>query len=74
MNAETKNGEIHSDYTGLSISNNDERATASGNVGSGGPHLIVNNEQGAIEIRKRSNIAEKPEHPEKPDQPETSDN
>jgi hypothetical protein len=73
VNAQTKNGEIQSDFTGLNISNSDERATASGSVGSGGPHLIVNNEQGAIQIRKRSNMAEAPKGPDKPDPPEKPD-
>ena len=70
VNAQTKNGEIESDFTGLNVSNGDERATASGSVGGGGPRLVVNNEHGAIEIRKRSMIAEKPERPEKPEKPE----
>lgn len=77
VNAQTKNGEIQSDFTGLNVSNGDERATASGSVGGGGPHLVVNNEHGAIEIRKRSMIAERPDSPEKPakpDTPEASDN
>jgi hypothetical protein len=73
VNAQTKNGEIHSDFTGLSVSNADEHATASGNVGGGGPHLVVTNEHGAIEIRKRSMIAERPERPEAPEKPETPD-
>ena len=74
INAQTKNGEIQSDFTGVSVSNNDEHATASGSIGGGGPHLVVNNEQGAIEIRKRSTLAEKPERPEKPEAPGVSDN
>ena len=77
VNAQTKNGEIQSDFTGLNVSNGEERATASGNVGGGGPHLVVNNEHGAIEIRKRSMMAEKPDRPDKPektDAPEASDN
>jgi hypothetical protein len=32
--------------------------------------LVVNNEHGAIQIRKRSMIAEKPDRPEKPEKPE----
>ena len=78
VNAQTKNGEIQSDFTGLNVSNGDERATATGSVGSGGPHLVVNNEHGAIEIRKRSTMAadkpDRPEKPEKPEEPEASDN
>jgi len=77
VNAQTKNGEIQSDFTGLNVSNGDERAIASGSVGAGGPRLVVNNEHGAIEIRKRSMLAERPERPEKsekPEAPEATDN
>jgi hypothetical protein len=77
VNAQTKNGEIQSDFTGLNVFNGDDRATATGSVGNGGPRLVVNNEHGAIEIRKRSTMAEKPEppqKPEKPEAPEESDN
>jgi hypothetical protein len=69
VTAQTKNGEIQSDFAGLSISNSDEHATASGSVGGGGPHLVVNNEQGAIEIRKRSSMAEAPTPPNPPNRP-----
>ena len=74
VNAQTRNGEIQSDFTGLNISNTDERGTASGSVGSGGPRLVVNNEQGAIEIRKRSTMAQTPNPPNPPDAPNVSDN
>jgi hypothetical protein len=78
INAQTKNGEIQSDFTGINVSNSDERATASGSVGGGGPRLVVNNEHGAIEIRKRSTMAaeppDRPEKPPRPEPPETTDN
>ncbi len=74
VNAETKNGEIRSDFAGLRVANNDEHATASGNVGSGGPRMVVNNEQGAIEIRKRSTMAQTPTPPDAPQPPDVSDN
>ncbi len=74
VNAQTKNGEIQSDFTGISVSNNDERATASGSVGNGGPRLVVNNEQGAIEIRKRSNLAESQKTSDSTGTPDVSDN
>jgi len=75
VNAQTKNGEIQSDFSGLNVSNGDERATATGSIGGGGPRLVVNNEHGAIEIRKRSTMAgDRPEKPEKPEAPEATDN
>ncbi len=77
LNARTKNGEVRSDFAGLNIANRDEQGTATGNVGGGGPNLVVNNEQGAIEIRKRSNMAQAPkapDAPDAPDAPEASDN
>ncbi len=74
VDARTKNGDIQSDFSGLKISNQDEQGVASGVIGGGGPHLVVNNEQGAIEIRKRSNIAQAPKAPDAPAPPEESDN
>jgi hypothetical protein len=74
LNARTKNGEIQSDFTGLSISNQDEQGVATGKVGTGGPQLVVNNEQGGIEIRKRSTLAESPKTPDAPEQPGVTEN
>ena len=74
LDARTKNGEIQSDFSGLNISHQNEQGVATGSVGGGGPHLVVNNEQGAIEIRKRSSYAQAPKAPDAPDAPEESDN
>jgi len=73
LNARTKNGEIESDFTGLSISNEDEQGTATGKVGAGGPQIVVNNEQGTIEIRKRSTMAATPAAPSTPKSPDAPD-
>jgi len=74
VDARTKNGEIQSDFSGLNISNRDEQGTATGSVGGGGPHLVVTNEQGAIELRKHSSLAQAPKTPDAPSSPEESDN
>jgi hypothetical protein len=77
LNARTKNGEVQSDFTGLSISNEDEQGVATGKVGAGGPQMVVNNEQGTIEIRKRSTLAATPAPspaPKAPDSPDVTEN
>ncbi len=66
VNAQARNGEIESDFGELKVDNGDDRATANGTVGSGGPHLVLNNEHGTIEIRKGSAVAEAPMPPEAP--------
>jgi hypothetical protein len=38
-------------------------------VGAGGPHVVINNEHGTIEIRKASSLAEAPEPPTPPKAP-----
>ena len=54
MDATARGGEVQSDFTDIKIVSRDDQATASGNVGGGGPHLVLNNEHGTIEIRKAS--------------------
>jgi DUF4097 and DUF4098 domain-containing protein YvlB len=54
VDAVARNGEVQSDFPELKIVNGDDQATASGNVGGGGPHLVLNDEHGTIEIRKAS--------------------
>jgi len=54
VDATARGGEVQSDFTDIKIVSRDDQATASGNVGGGGPHLVLNNEHGTIEIRKAS--------------------
>jgi|HubBroStandDraft_6_1064221.scaffolds.fasta_scaffold08388_5 DUF4097 and DUF4098 domain-containing protein YvlB len=54
VDARTREGEIQSDFGDLKISNADDRGTATGTIGGGGPKLVINNEHGGIEIRKGS--------------------
>jgi DUF4097 and DUF4098 domain-containing protein YvlB len=57
VEARTRDGEIQSDFPELKIANGDHEATASGNVGNGSAHIVINNQHDGIEIRKASSIA-----------------
>ncbi len=80
VEAQTRDGEIQSDFNSLNISNSDDRSTASGSVNGGGPRLVLNNEHGGIEIRSGSPIPEPPIPPPVPrhtkggNSPEPSEN
>ena len=60
LDAKAHGGEVESDFSELQISNANDQGTASGAVAGGGPHLVINNEHGTIEIRKGSLVAEAP--------------
>jgi DUF4097 and DUF4098 domain-containing protein YvlB len=57
LDAHTRDGEIQSDFPELKIDNNDREAIATGSVGSGSSHIVLNNEHDSIELRKTSNKA-----------------
>jgi hypothetical protein len=57
LDARTRDGEIQSDFPELKIDNGDHEATASGSVGNGSSHIVINNEHDGIEIRKASATA-----------------
>jgi hypothetical protein len=57
VDARTRDGEIQSDFPELKIENGDHEATASGSVGNGMSHIVINNEHDSIEIRKVSATA-----------------
>jgi hypothetical protein len=52
LDARTRDGEIQSDFPELKIDNRDRESKASGSVGNGSAHIVVNNEHDGIEIRK----------------------
>jgi DUF4097 and DUF4098 domain-containing protein YvlB len=54
VDARTRDGEIQSDFPELKIDNGEHEAKASGTVGNGASHIVLNNEHDAIEIRKAS--------------------
>lgn len=66
VDARTHGGEIESDFDGLKIDSSGNNATAAGSIGGGGPHLVLNNDQGTIELRKGSSVAELAEPPAAP--------
>jgi hypothetical protein len=69
VDAQARDGEIQSDFDALKIANGDNRATASGAVNGGGPHMVLNNEHGTIEIRAGNVISDavpNPPHPPRP--------
>jgi DUF4097 and DUF4098 domain-containing protein YvlB len=66
LDAHSRGGEIESDFSALKIDNGNDQASASGTVGTGGPHLVITNEHGGIELRKGSAIAEVPVPPKPP--------
>jgi hypothetical protein len=57
VDARTRDGEIQSDFPELKIDNGDHEATASGSVGNGASHIVINNQHDGIEIRKASAAA-----------------
>ena len=57
LDARTRDGEIQSDFPELKIDNGDHEATASGTVGNGTSHIVINNQHDGIEIRKASAAA-----------------
>ncbi len=69
LDAHSRGGEIESDFDALKIDNRDDQATASGAIGTGGPHLVITNEHGGIELRKGSSLAESPNPPPPPRPP-----
>ena len=52
LDAQTRDGEIQSDFPELKVDNEDSQSRASGTVGNGASHIVVNNEHDNIEIRK----------------------
>ncbi|HWY55067.1 MAG TPA: DUF4097 family beta strand repeat-containing protein [Terriglobales bacterium] len=69
VDARARNGEVETDFDQLKIDNSNDQAVATGTVGGGGPHVVVNNEHGTIEIRKASAAPEAPEAPAPPKAP-----
>jgi hypothetical protein len=69
VDARTRNGEVETDFDQLKIDNSNDQGIATGSIGGGGPHVVVNNEHGTIEIRKTSSAAEAQELPSLPKMP-----
>jgi DUF4097 and DUF4098 domain-containing protein YvlB len=82
LDARSHGGEIDSDFHGLNVQNGDEQSTAAGSVGSGGPHVVINNQHGSIEIRQGAieanddepSVPRTPKPPPGPNPPTVTDN
>jgi len=66
VDARARGGEVETDFDSLKIDNANDTGVATGTVGSGGPHLVINNEHGTIEIRKGSSQAAEESEPPRP--------
>ena len=67
LDARARDGEIQSDFSELKVENSDRESKASGSVGNGTSHIVLNNEHDGIEIR-RANLAP-PAPPATPSKP-----
>lgn len=54
IEARTRDGEIQSDFDEVKVENNEHESKASGSVGNGASHVVLNNEHNGIEIRRAS--------------------
>lgn len=66
VDAHTRDGEIQSDFPEIKINNDEHESRASGTVGNGAAHIVVNNEHEGIEFRKASPTPPRPPTPPKP--------
>jgi DUF4097 and DUF4098 domain-containing protein YvlB len=69
VEAQTRHGEIQSDFNELKIENHDRQASASGSIGSNGPRLVINGDNGTIEIRRGTVAVAPPAAPAAPAAP-----
>ena len=69
LDARTRGGEIQSDFPELKVNNEEREAKASGSVGNGSSHIVINNEHEGIEIRKASATPPVPPVPPNPAKP-----
>jgi hypothetical protein len=69
VDARTRGGEIQSDFPELKVNNDEHEARASGSVGNGSSHIVINNEHEGIEIRKAANAPPVPPAPPTPAKP-----
>jgi hypothetical protein len=69
LDARTRDGEIESEFPELRVNNDDHESKASGSVGSGTAHIVLNNEHDGIEIRKASSAPPRPPEPPRPPKP-----
>ena len=61
VDARARGGDVETDFANLKVDSSNDQAIATGTVGAGGPHLVLNNEHGDIAIRKASSAEEESE-------------
>jgi DUF4097 and DUF4098 domain-containing protein YvlB len=69
IEARVRNGEIQSDFDELKIETGGHQASAAGLIGTNGPKLVINGENGNIEIRRGSVAVVPPAAPAAPAAP-----
>jgi len=80
LEAQTRDGEIQTDFDSLKVQNGDDRSSATGSVNGGGPRMSLSNEHGNIEIRSGVPMPPPPpsvpkiSHGDIPQPPEASEN
>ncbi|HEX4488500.1 MAG TPA: DUF4097 family beta strand repeat-containing protein [Terriglobales bacterium] len=57
LEARTRDGEVQSDFEQLQTTTSGNETSVVGTIGTGGPQLVLTNEHGTIEVRKRSVVA-----------------
>jgi len=71
VEARTHHGEIQSDFNELKIEGGDQQASASGSIGTNGPRLVINGDNGSVEIRRGTVAVAAPATPAAPTVPAT---
>lgn len=66
VEARAREGEIESEFDQLKVENSNRQSSASGSIGTNGPRLVINNENGTIGIRKGTVAAAPPAPPATP--------
>lgn len=66
LDARTRDGEIQSEFPELRVNNDDHQSQASGTVGNGAAHIVVNNEHDGIEIHRAGPEPPVPPQPPRP--------
>jgi len=69
LDARTRGGEIQSEFPELKVASDEHEAKASGSVGNGSSHVVINNEHDGIEIRRASAAPATPAPPATPAKP-----
>lgn len=72
VEARVRDGEIESEFDQLKVEHGGKQSSASGSIGANGPRLVINNEYGAIAIRKGTVAVTPPAPPAAPAVPDKS--